>query len=221
MGILRDMGNLLFQEENTCLFCKENTPISESHICKNCNSLIEFTHKEIELHYSNIYKAYYSVLYNRFIRKNLHAFKFGGKSYLYKPFGEILLSTIYDKSIDHKIEAVAYVPTNKRKKAIRGYNQSELLAQYISKELDKPLLKNNLIKIKWTKEQNKLGKIERKNNLKGAFKVINAEGLKNKEILLIDDIITTGTTIIECSGILTENGVKKVYGLAITSSMKV
>ncbi|HSH37049.1 ComF family protein, partial [Schnuerera sp.] len=90
----------------------------------------------------------------------------------------------------------------------------------VSKKMNIPLLNNHLIKNKWTLDQNKLGKIERKNNLKDSFKTINAEEFKGKEILLIDDIITTGTTLEECSKSLKEGGAKKIYGLAITSSMK-
>ena len=122
--------------------------------------------------------------------------------------------------IKNKIEALAFVPIHRRKKALRGYNQSELMSSYVSKKMNIPLLNNHLIKNKWTLDQNKLGKIERKNNLKDSFKTINSEEFKGKEILLIDDIITTGATMEECGRTLMENGAKKIYGLALASSMK-
>ena len=82
------------------------------------------------------------------------------------------------------------------------------------------MLDNHLIKIRLTVEQNKLGRVERKNNLKDSFKAINIEDFKGKEILLIDDIYTTGATMEECGKVLMEKGARKVYGLALTSSMK-
>ncbi len=122
--------------------------------------------------------------------------------------------------MDDKIEAIIFVPVHRRKEALRGYNQSELLGSYIAKRLDIPLLDKHLIKTRWTVEQNKLDKMERRKNLKDSFKAINLEDFKDKEILLIDDIITTGTTMEECGKILLESGARKVYGLALTSSMK-
>ena len=220
MEILNSIKNLLFPSENICLFCRENPSYNYDNICTTCIGLVEFANKEIKLSWTNLGKVYYSVLYNRFIRDYLHRFKFEGKSYLYKPFGEILLSTIEINELKHQIDAIAFVPIHRRKEAIRGYNQSQLLGKYIANRLVIPLLNNHLLKIKWTKDQNKLGKIDRRDNLISSFKSINIEDFKGKEILLIDDIITTGTTMEECSKVLIENGAKKIHGLALTSSMK-
>lgn len=221
MGVFKSIANFIFPEENICAFCKSYIEGEETHICKNCQDLIEIVHREVDLDSPYIEKIYYSALYTRFIRENIHAFKFEGKSYLYKAFGEILLKTIYEKELHKQIDVIAFVPMHRRREAQRGYNQSELLARYISNKLKKPLLKNSLVKVKITKEQNKLGLLERRTNLKGSFKVVNIENFKTKEILLIDDIITTGTTMEEISKVLRKNGAKRIYGLAITSSMKI
>lgn len=221
MGFMKSLSDFLFPEENICFFCRSQMEYEEGHICKSCNALIEFAHREINTDNPYLKKAYYSVVYNRFIKENIHLFKYEGKSYLYRAFGDLMLKTIYIKELDAKIQLVAFVPMHRRKKAQRGYNQSELLAQYISQRLNKPLLKNNIVKVKMTKEQNRLGMLERKKNLKGSFKVENYKDFKDKEILLIDDIITTGATMEEISKVLIQGGAKRVYGLAITSSMKI
>lgn len=221
MSFVKSISNLLFPEEGICPFCRENRLYSSNYICTNCMELVEFVNREIDLNLPHVEKAYYSVLYNRFIREKIHAFKFQGKNYLYKPFGEILINTIKEKDLQNKIQAITFVPIHRRKKALRGYNQSELLGTYVAKRLNILLLDNHLLKIKWTLDQNKLGKLERENNLKNSFKAHNIEDFKNKEILLIDDIITTGSTMEECGKILIENGAKKVYGLAFTSSIKI
>ena len=221
MGFIKSITNILFPGEYICLFCRENRSIFSKYICTSCMELIEVVNREVDLELPNIEKTYYSLLYNKFIREKFHAFKFQGKSYLYKPFGEILIDTIKIKNIEEEIEAILFVPIHRRKEALRGYNQSELLGSYIAKKLDIPLLSNHLLKTRWTVDQNKLGKVERKNNLKDSFKAINIEDFKDKEILLVDDIITTGTTMEECGKVLVEKGARKVYGLALTSSMKV
>ena len=220
MDILKNIKSLLFSQEHICLFCRESIARDDNYICTDCMDLVEIVNRKIIMNLPNMENAYYSLLYNRFIREKLHAYKFEGKNYLYKAFGEILISTIKTKGLDNKIEVIAFVPAHRRKKALRGYNQSELLASYIADRLEIPLLKNHLLKVKWTKDQNKLGKIERKNNLKDSFKATKTEDFKGKEILLVDDIITTGTTMEECGKVLITNGAKKVYGLALTSSMK-
>jgi ComF family protein len=220
MGYAKSIKNILFPEEHICSFCRENMAKPLSYICPSCMELVEVLNREVNLNLPHVEKVYYSVLYNRFIREKVHAFKFQGKTYLYKPFGEILIDTIEANGLKSKIEAIIFVPIHRRKKALRGYNQSELLAFYVAKALNMPLLKGHLIKTKWTFEQNKLGKIERKINLKDSFKAVNIEDFKGKEILLIDDIITTGATMEECAKVLVENGAKKVYGLALTSSIK-
>ena len=221
MSFIKSINNLLFPEEDICPFCRENRIYSSNYICTNCMELVEIVNREVDLNLSHMERTYYSVLYNRFIREKVHAFKFQGKNYLYKPFGEMLINTIREKELQNKIQAITFVPIHRRKKALRGYNQSELLVTYVAKKLGIPLLNNHLLKTKWTLDQNKLGKLERKNNLKNSFKTRNIEDFKDKEILLIDDIITTGTTMEECGKVLVENGAKKVYGLALTSSIKI
>ncbi|MBU5436682.1 ComF family protein [Tissierella sp. MSJ-40] len=218
MGIIKDINELLFPERHICLFCKGKSTIIKSYICKECEEKLEAINKEVYLDSYYISKVVYSLAYNRFIREKLKEYKFNGKNYLYKPFGEIMLNTINQKNLCSEIDLIMYVPSHRRKEALRGYNQSELLARYIAKFLNITLSSKNLIKIKWTKDQSQLQRLDRIKNLKGSFQVRDKEEIKFKKILLIDDIITTGTTMEECSKVLLHNGAKEVVGLALTSS---
>ncbi len=218
MGIIKDINGLLFPERHICLFCKGKSTIIKSYICKECEDKLEVINKEVYLDSYYISKVVYSLAYSRFIREKLKEYKFNGKNYLYKPFGEIMLDTINQKNLCSEIDLIMYVPSHRRKEALRGYNQSELLARYIAKFLNITLSSKNLIKIKWTKDQNQLQRLDRIKNLKGSFRVRNREEIKFKKVLLIDDIITTGTTMEECSKVLLHNGAKEVVGLALTSS---
>lgn len=218
MGIIDAMERLLFIKEDFCYLCRENR--AKDYICSHCKGLIEFVHKRVEIKLPHIEGVYSSVLYNRFIREKLHSYKFQGKNYLYKPFGEMLLITLRENGLEDKIEGISYVPIHRRKEALRGYNQSKLLAEYVAKALNIPLLDKHLFKVRWTRDQSKLDRAGRMNNLASSFKAKNIKDFKGKEILLIDDIITTGATLMECSKTLMEAGAKGVYGLVLTSSMK-
>ena len=209
--------SLLFPTRDLCYLCKEKTPYIKEFTCCDCKDKLAFLNREIDIDSIYISRTFYSLNYNRFLRELIHGFKFNGKSYLYKPFAEIMLDTISQKNI-LDIDLIIYIPIHRRKEAIRGYNQSELLAGYISKNLNKPMSNGNLVKTKWTKEQNTLDRIQRFRNLKDSFSIRNPNEFEDKRILLIDDIITTGSTFNECAKLLIENGAKEIFAIALTSS---
>ena len=220
MEYIKSIHNLLFPTNNLCYLCKETTELINDYICDDCFSRLEIIHREIKLDAPFINTGYYTLIYNRYMRKIIGDYKFNGKSYLYKPLAELMLRTIKEKKIIESVDLILYMPAHRRKEAKRGYNQSELLATYIGKQLNIEVSHNNLIKIRHTKDQNKLDRIERLNNLSNSFKVKSKEEIRDKRILLIDDIITTGTTMSECSKELIKNEARVVYGLALTSSKK-
>lgn len=187
-------------------------------ICKDCYNHLDILHRQIAIDSKFISKAYYSLSYNRFIKEKMKDYKYNGKNYLSKPFGEIILETIRVGEIIKDIDLITYIPAHRRKEALRGYNQAELLASYISDKTDLPISRGNLIKTKWTKEQSHSNRLERLSNLKDSFHIKEAEKIKSKRILLIDDIITTGTTMDECAKVLINNGAREIIGLALTSS---
>ncbi|MFR2196198.1 MAG: ComF family protein [Clostridia bacterium] len=107
------------------------------------------------------------------------------------------------------------VPISKKRNKERGYNQSFLIAREIAKN-EKVKLKNNVIsKVKNNNTQSKLNKEERAENVKNVYKITNNKEIIDKNILLIDDIFTTGATLNECSKMLKQAGTKKVDVLTI------
>lgn len=95
------------------------------------------------------------------------------------------------------------------KKIRRGYNQAELLAQTISQETGIPI-QNVLTRVKNTKTQTRLSENERCDNVKNAF-TVQTNDIKDKKVLLIDDVLTTGATIQECARVLKDAGACEVY----------
>lgn len=207
--------NLIFPSRGLCLICKEEDK-SGRHMCKDCSEKLEIVNGEIELNSPYIKNAYYSVFYNRFIREAIKDYKYKGKNYLYKALAELMIDTIGE--YDLKADNIMYIPMHRRKEAIRGYNQAALLALHISRTLNIPLIEDNLVKHKSTKDQSHSDKYDRSKNLMGSFKLTKPFEVRGKEILLIDDIVTTGATMEEVSKVLIANGAKKISGLALTSS---
>ena len=104
---------------------------------------------------------------------------------------------------------------HKKAKQIRGYNQSELIAKQISRKCNIKYLENILIKHKENQKQSELPKEERYQNVKGVYKIIRPELIEKQNILLFDDIYTTGSTIKECRKELLNAKAKKVDCLSL------
>lgn len=106
----------------------------------------------------------------------------------------------------------------KLKKSKRGYNQTELLAKNLSKNLKIPYNYNILVKSKNNQTQSLLEKSQREKNVENVFKIKNPSKIKDKNIILLDDIYTTGATVRECSKILKNAGAKKILVFVIAKS---
>ena len=104
------------------------------------------------------------------------------------------------------------VPLHSRRERWRGFNQAEEIASVVASRLQLPLVKNTLIRIKHRQAQAKLNEAERQENVKACFSW-RGDNLQQKNILLIDDVATTGATLNECAKILKQNGASQVWGL--------
>ena len=108
------------------------------------------------------------------------------------------------------IDLILSVPISRERYLERGYNQSALIAKQIALCLNIPYKNFILIKKKNNKKQSTLSISNRKRNVQGVYSVWQKEKIRGKNVLLIDDILTTGATLNECSRILKENGAKRV-----------
>jgi competence protein ComFC len=145
---------------------------------------------------------------NEFLKEIVLLGKDGYKE-IFEDFGEIISDFL--KNYNFKDYSLAFVPITKRKLIDRGFNQSEVLAQKLAKNLNLKIF-SDLIKIKDTEDQAKLNFEKRLNNLKDIFKV---KSHSPKKIILVDDIKTTGTTLKECAKVLKKAGAKEIIALTI------
>ena len=191
-----------------------------TYLCGKCEKEINKITCVGENRYDNKYFSTHMYLfkYEGIIRNKIISYKFNDKPYLYKTFCEIFVKNKKVCEFLKKYDIIISVPMYKKKKNQRGYNQSELIAKETAKKVENIEYRNDiLIKIKNTARQSSLNKEQRKENIKNAYliKSSNKEYILNKNILIFDDIYTTGSTANECAKMLKEAGAKNIGILTI------
>jgi ComF family protein len=143
----------------------------------------------------------------------LHALKYGGNSAIGKELGEALARRLAMMPWSSRITAVVPVPLHPVKKRERGFNQAEIVAEAVAGGLGVPLRIDLLDRIRHTATQTHLGTKERQQNMAGAFRVRVRAGCAPREehILLVDDVVTTGATIVEAAGALLASGAAECF----------
>ena len=187
--------DLIFPD--TCFYCGKLGKI----ICNDCLKKINIPYLFKKLNNEDFDYVFCGSYYKNEIRNMIHSFKFHKKAYLYKYFIKLCLRDKKIYEFLRKFDCITYVPMHYKKQIKRGYNQSELLAKELGKRLDLPVLKC-LEKIKENKVQSLLSEKERVQNVKGVYKICGSIDIKGKNIILVDDILTTGSTAKSCSKIL-------------------
>lgn len=203
-------------EKATCESCKNILTFCRGNICNRCGDVIENEAKYCEMckFEDKAFKKNRSVfLYDGKVADAIRAFKFDNAKYWYKCFSSYLVDAY--KFYGYFCDLICYVPMHKKRQNNRGYNQCELLATQLGQILKIPVSCENLVKIKDTKNQVDLNFKQRKENLNGAFKVLNKSEFQGKTILLVDDVYTTGATLNNCTKTLLKAGAKAVLCLTI------
>ncbi len=200
-----------------CYLCKKKS--NNFLIHKECFSKY-FKKENISFYLDQI--IIFSHYKNFVIKKMIEDFKFYHKKDIWEDFS-IILSKKFLENFENNFPKnnflITYPPMNFLKFLKRGYNPSKILAEKISKNLDIKLEKNIIKKIKNTKEQKNLSRQKRLSNLKNSFKINKnkVDKIKNKNIILVDDIISTWATLNEIAKILKKNQAKKIIWLVIAS----
>ena len=154
--------------------------------------------------------------YEGIIKEKIRQYKFGNQAYLCEFFAEIIYSNKKVMKYINNYDYIVPIPLHKYRNRERGYNQSFLILKALAQKNKNIIIKNNILqKQRNIKPQSGLNKLERKNNIKNAYTIMTNLEIKNKKILLFDDVFTTGSTTNECSRILKENAAKKIGVLTI------
>ncbi len=193
--------NLPFIQHNFCVRCGLQFEKDGSGTCLNCKS----NNFHFEL-------ARASLNFDDKVVGVIHKLKYARYKFLAKPLAYLL----YDKLItqDWKIDLIAYVPLHPKRETERGYNQSRELAHHLA-TLTTLEIFDGIERIRNTPTQTKLSRRERQENVKDCFKVTDKSKVKDLNILLIDDVYTTGSTTNEISKALLKAGANKIYVLTV------
>lgn len=205
----------IFPDDITCIICGRD--IAEGHICNSCQNSDIFNNKnrcvvcdtpikegnKICDFCKNKKKIVKSVscplLYNNTTRKSILKLKSDGGKYLAKYMAELIYKRLQDDDIDFDI--IVPVPSHKKTIAKRGYNPAKVLADELSALTDKAVV-DCLIKTVHTKNQKFLDFQTRQSNLENSITITDSKIVKDKIVLIVDDIITTGATIETCAHLM-------------------
>ena len=193
-----------------CVFC--GTVIDKSDICEECEKSLPFTKGDsIYQKFPFVDKCISPLYYKDYVRRAVLRFKFAGCSCYSRRLGGIM-SECAENNLDcGSIDMISCIPLSRKRMHDRGYNQAELLAKEISKKVGVEYLPT-LKKIRHNTAQSTIkDSKQRAANVIGAYRVVDAEKVKGKYILLVDDVVTTGSTVSECARILKKSGAKAVY----------
>jgi len=224
--MLTDFISLFFPRY--CEACKGALGNKEKHICISCQYELPKTesHKE---HPNNISTKFYgkvqithALAYYYFERKGkiqnlLHQLKYGGKPEIGVLIGELYGQELVEYGFDNHFDVIVPVPLHKSKLRRRGYNQSEQFALGLSISLNIPCV-NALKRVKKTSTQTRKSRIKRWENVENIFEAIDIEAIESKSVLIVDDVITTGSTLEACVLAVQDSEVKSVGVAAIAAA---
>ncbi len=230
--IIKTLINYIYPKNITCIICNNPIKLNNSYsLCKDCFEEVNFIsdgcskcgksiitrnmERESLIHCNYRYnkKFYFDrvvscVEYNETSKKIVFNLKYKNQTYLCKYIAGLLQEKIKREYIE--VDYIVFVPLHKKRLRKRGFNQSQKIASHLGKLLDMPVI-NCIERTRNTKRLYNMNKEQREHELKNVFVVNNnINTIKNKKVILIDDIFTTGSTVNEISKILKINNVSYI-----------
>ncbi len=225
----------LYPKKEYCILCGRE---DSGNLCSYCASTIEFIHgrrcikcgKDLKDSYSDnicpdckersfsFHAAYSCFLYKGEGKEIIHRLKYDGKKEGGKVLAKFMADIIFKEGL--KGDIIVPVPIHESKMSLRGFNQSYIIGKHLSRYISLPVLPC-LKRTAITKEQYNLDKIERIFNVNNAFKINMLYNIRNKRVLLIDDVFTTGSTVEECSKALLGAGAESVFVITAASGRSI
>lgn len=185
----------------------------DEELMKECNkNVINIKSNTTKFFETHIYLFKYEGI----VRKKIIEYKFNDKSYLNDTFVKIMLKNEKICRFLKSYDIIMPVPIHKKRKKERGYNQSEIIAKKIAQNVPNlEFINDCLIKKVNTVAQSSLNKWQRIANVKNVYIINNTQKIKNKKVIIFDDIYTTGNTVNECAKILKQANANKILVLTI------
>jgi ComF family protein len=189
-----------------CTICARpfGSRTGEDHICESClRKRPPF--KAIEAPY----------LYEGSLKTVIHRFKYGGRTGLAGFLGPLLASFAEERGLGAEDSLVMPIPLHPRRLRERGFNQSKLLSEHVARGLSAELDFLSLRRVRYTLPQTGLGKVQRRKNVRGAFRLQDRGRVSGRTVFLVDDVATTGNTLSACAKTLLKGGADEVVCLVL------
>ena len=194
-------------EECLCTMCNINLPRTGYHL-KEDNPVEKLFWGKIPLERATSFFFYRK---GSDFRQILHQLKYGGQKDIGAIMGRYMATELQESGFFEGIDVIVPVPLHKKKQRLRGYNQSEWIARGIATVTGIPIDTESVVRHKNTETQTSKSSLERWENVNGIFELHHPEPLAGKHILIVDDVLTTGATTVECASCLT-----KIEGVRIS-----
>ncbi|MEW6075443.1 MAG: ComF family protein [Candidatus Omnitrophota bacterium] len=225
----------------TCIACRKRLPEEDGDkpVCRHCYVSIKRNlppfcyrcgrHLDIRHSVKNLCvecirktlhfdRALSPCKYEGVMKELIHAFKYRNKDYLGKDLGALMVDFIREYGFDMKpIDLVMPIPLYRSRMREREFNQAQLLGDCVAKAFNKEIFLHGLIRHRQTKPQAELQGQKRLQNIKGCFSLMNADLVKERNVLLIDDVLTTGATASEAASVLKKAGAHTVFVLTLAN----
>jgi len=216
-------GRKIREKEPVCSICRRNLAYLRAGYekCTLCGRFI--LHGKLCVDCGEAAPVFLAVRtlgpYRGELKETLQRFKYRGQRSIAAGFAYLMAETLQSYLTQHRVDLIIPVPMYWRKQQSRNYNQANLLARELAHYLKVPLADSILLKVKDNPSQTKLAKEQRMANVSGVFRVASSGAVKDKNILLVDDIITTGSTISECAKMLTFAGAKEINVVSVAAGI--
>ena len=198
------MSEAPFVTEPKCQKCGKPLRVSDDEYCHDCRTRGHAFDQGTAL-----------FAYDAMIRQGIYRFKYENKREYADFYAEQIVKRLGNQILSWKPDAIIPIPLHKSRQRARGFNQSQLIAERVGRQLSIPVFNNLIKREKKTTAQKELNDLERQNNLKKAFK-ISQNDVKLDTVILLDDIYTTGSTMDAAAALLKNTGVKKVFFVALS-----
>lgn len=224
MNFTEGIANIIYPPK--CIFCQRLLDHNAAlHICNACytklplieNKVLKTSPDEDNNYCDGVVSVFE---YTGMVKESLIRFKFYNKPSYYRTYARLLADKVGKVTDVKNYQMVLSVPLHKHKEFSRGYNQARLLSKALSRILKLRECSFLLKRDRYTEAQSLLDRQKRNQNVKGAFAVTAPKKVKGKTILLVDDILTTGSTLEECSRVLKQAGAERVFAVVVATGRK-
>jgi ComF family protein len=226
--LIRDMLHTLFPD--LCLACRKLPKTRDAAFCVECLHAMPYSdhflikENDVTKHFKGRIDIRHGAALLRFaeggiVQNMLHSLKYKKRKEVGEILGEIAGTKWAQSSLFTVPDVIIPVPVHPKKQRIRGYNQSTVFGYAVGKAINVRLRDDILIKTKESMSQTGKSRTERVENVREVFNLVKPDDIKNRHVLMVDDVVTTGATLEACCLLLRQNGAGDISILAIAAAL--